>query len=61
MEERTERTGVILDEIGLGELARALAAEVLAPVTRELPLAPSHPAPLAAHGGQLTSGSSEQG
>eukprot|EP01050_Picozoa_sp_SAG11_P009278 SAG11_NODE_860_length_6850_cov_4.138350_3_plen_390_part_00 len=40
-EERTERTGVILDEIGLGDLARALAVDVLAPVARELPLAPS--------------------
>jgi hypothetical protein len=31
-EVRTDRTGVILDEIGLGELARQLASEVLAPV-----------------------------
>lgn len=33
---RTARTGVILDEIGLGPLARALTAEVLAPFARLL-------------------------
>ena len=33
-DKRTARTGVILDEIGLGELARSLAAEVLEPVAQ---------------------------